>query len=93
MAYTHCFLPALESVLRAARARFAAEGDDCYGAATAAEAGVDPAMEVVVRQRVAGVPVTADFGRRLPGLAGAPREEVGRMPTAPGRPLQGEPTR
>jgi hypothetical protein len=42
--YTHCFLAGLESVLRAARAHFAAEGDDCHGVATAADAGVDLAM-------------------------------------------------
>lgn len=79
MAFTARSLPAREAILRAARARFAAEGyDRATVRAIAADASIDPSMVVRYfgskRQLFA---LAANFDLRLPDLAGVAREEVG----------------
>jgi AcrR family transcriptional regulator len=81
MAFTDRSLPAREAILRAARARFAADGyDRATVRAIAAEAKIDPSMVMRYfgskRQLFA---LAADFDLRLPDLATAPREKVGHI--------------
>lgn len=80
MAFTDRSRPARESILHAARARFAAEGfDRATVRGIAAEAGVDPSMVMryfgTKRQLFA---LATDFDLRLPALADVPRDELGR---------------
>jgi AcrR family transcriptional regulator len=80
MAFTDRSRPAREAILRAARARFAAEG---YDRATvrgiAADAGIDPSMVMRYfgskRQLFA---LATEFDLQLPDRSGLPREELGR---------------
>jgi AcrR family transcriptional regulator len=81
MAFTDRSLPAREAILRAARNRFGADGyDRATVRAIAADAGVDPSMVMRYfgskRQLFARA---VDFDLRFPDLAGAPRDQVGRV--------------
>src|SRR5919108_810676 len=81
MAFTDRSLPAREAILAAARARFAADGyDRATVRAIAADAGIDPSM--VMRyfgSKKQLFALTAEFDLRLPDLAAAPRDQVGRV--------------
>jgi AcrR family transcriptional regulator len=81
MAFTDRSLPAREAILGAARARFAADGyDRATVRAIAADAGIDPSM--VMRyfgSKKQLFALTAEFDLRLPDLAAAPLDEVGRV--------------
>jgi AcrR family transcriptional regulator len=81
MAFTDRSLPAREAILGAARARFAADGyDRATVRAIAADAGIDPSM--VMRyfgSKKQLFALTAEFDLRLPDLAAAPRDQVGRV--------------
>jgi AcrR family transcriptional regulator len=79
--FTDRSLPARQAILGAASTRFAADGyDRTTVRAIAADAGVDPSMVMRYfgskRQLFAR---TAEFDLRLPDLAAAPRDQVGRV--------------
>ena len=81
VAFTDRSLAAREAILRAARDRFGADGyDRATVRAIASDAGIDPSMVMRYfgskRQLFA---LAAEFDLRLPDLAAAPRDQVGRV--------------